>query len=67
MVSLSVTAFHGNLFKPMRLQVKSNWQTDVLDKLASICVKIEMKLQGAMDSISQACDSYNLTISMKNA
>ena len=62
--------FDDKLFNLRRLQAKSKVQTGVLDELlySDDMVKnanSEIKMQNGMDRMSQACDSYDLTISTK--
>ena len=62
--------FDGTLFNPRRLQAKSKLQTEVLDEFlfADDMAKgapIEEKMQKGVDQISDSCDSYDLTISIK--
>ena len=62
--------FDGNLFNLRRLQAKSNVQTEVLDEFlfADDMAKgapTEEKMQKGVDHISDSCDSYDLTISIK--
>ena len=61
--------FDGKLFNLRRLQAKSRVQTDGLDKLfyaddLARNAESETKLQGAVDRMSKACDSFHLTISI---
>ena len=63
-------SFDGKLFNLRRLQVKSKVQTDVADELLyaddlAKNAKSETKMQGSMDRRSQACGTYDLTISTK--
>ena len=60
----------GNIFNLRRLQADTKVQTDVLDELLYADdmdknVSSEAKLQKAMDQVSQPCDNYDLTISIK--
>ena len=62
--------FDGKLFHLRRLQAKSKVQTEVLDEFlfADDMVKgapIEEKMQKGVDQVSDSCDSYDLTISIK--
>ena len=62
--------FDGKLFNQRRLQAKSKVQTEVLDEFlyADDMAKgapIEEKMQKGMDQVSDSCDSYDLTISIK--
>ena len=62
--------FDGKLFNLKRLQAKSKVQTDVLDKFlfADNMAKgapIEEKMQKGVNQISDSCDNYDLTISIK--
>ena len=62
--------FDGKLLNLRRLQAKSKMQTDVVDKLLyaddlAENAKSEEKMQGAVDSMSKACDNFQLTISTK--
>ena len=62
--------FDGKLFNLRRLQAKSKVQTEVLDKflfaddMAKGAPK-EEKMQKGVDQISDSCDNYDLTISIK--
>ena len=63
--------FDGKLFKVRRLQAKSKVQTEVLDEFlfADDMAKgapTEEKMQKDVDQVSDSCDSYDLTISIKN-
>ena len=64
--------FDGKLFNlARRLQAKSKVQTEVLDEFlfADDMAKdapSEEKMQKGVDQVSDSCDSYNLTISIKN-
>ena len=63
--------FAGKLFNRRRLQAKSKVQTEVLDEFlfADDMAKgapTEEKMQKGMDQVSDSCDSYDLTISIKN-
>ena len=60
--------FDGKLLNLRRLQAKSKVQKDVVDKLLyaddlAENAKSEEKMQGAVDSMSKACDNFQLTIS----
>ena len=62
--------FDGKLFNLRRLQAKSKVQTEVLDEFlfADELAKgapTEEKMQKGVDQISDSCDSYDLTISIK--
>ena len=62
--------FDGKLFNLRRLQAKSKVQTEVLDELlfADDMAKgapTEENLQKGVDQVSDSCDSYDLTISIK--
>ena len=62
--------FDGKLFNPRRLQAKSKLQREVLDEFlfADDMAKgapTEEKMQKGVDQISDSCDSYDLTISIK--
>ena len=62
--------FDGKLFNLRRLQAKSKVQTEVLDQFlfADDMAKgapIEEKMQKGVDQVSDSCDSYDLTISIK--
>ena len=62
--------FDGKHFKLRRLQAKSKVQTEVLDEFlfADGLAKgapTEEKMQKGMDQVSDSCDSYDLTISIK--
>ena len=62
--------FDGKLFNLRRLQAKSMVQTEVLDKFlfADDIAKgapTEEKMQKGVDQVSDSCDSYDLTISIK--
>ena len=61
--------FDGKLFN-LRLQAKSKVQTEVLDEFlfADEMVKgapTEEKMQKGVDQVSDSCDSYDLTVSIK--
>ena len=62
--------FDGKLFNLGRLQAKSKVQTEVLDEFffADDMAKgapTEEKMQKGVDQVSDSCDSYDLTISIK--
>ena len=62
--------FDDKLLNLRRLQAKSKVQTDVVDKLLyaddlAENAKSEVKMQGAVDCMSKACDNFKLTISTK--
>ena len=62
--------FDGKLFNLRRLQAKSKVQTEVLDEFlfADNMAKgapTEEKTQKGVDQVSDSCDSYDLTISIK--
>ena len=62
--------FDGKLFNLRRLQTKSKVQTEVLDEFlfADDIAKgapTEEKMQKGVDQVSDSCDSYDLTISIK--
>ena len=62
--------FDGKLFNLRRLQTKSKVQTEVLDEFlfADDMAKgapAEEKMQKGVDQVSDSCDSYDLTISIK--
>ena len=60
--------FDGKFFNPRRLQAKSKVQTGVLDEFADDMAKgapTEEKMQKGLDQVSDSCDSYDLTISIK--
>ena len=62
--------FHGKLFNLRRLQAKSKVQTKVLDEFlfADDMAKgapTEEQMQIGVDQVSDSCDSYDLTISIK--
>ena len=62
--------FDGKLFNLRRLQAKYKVQTKVLDELffADDMAKgapTGMKMQKGVDQVSDSCDSYDLTISIK--
>ena len=62
--------FDGKLFNLRRLQTKSRVQTEVLDEFlfADDMAKdapTEEKMQNGVDQVSDSCDSYDLTLSIK--
>ena len=62
--------FDGKLFNLRRLQAKSKVQTEVLDEFlfADDMAKgapTEEKMQKGVDQVSDSCDNYDLTISIK--
>ena len=62
--------FDGKLFNLRRLQAKSKVQTEVLDEFLfadnmAKGVPTEEKMQKGVDQVSDSCDSYDLTISIK--
>ena len=62
--------FDGKLFNLRRLQAKSKVQTEVLDEFlfADDMAKgapTEEKMQKGVDQVSDSCDSYDLTISIR--
>ena len=62
--------FDGKLFNLRRLQAKSKVQTEVLDEFlfADDMAKgapTDEKVQKSVDQVSDSCDSYDLTISIK--
>ena len=62
--------FDGKLFNLGRLQAKSKVQTEVLDEFLFADDKAkgaptEEKMQKGVDQVSDSCDSYDLTISIK--
>ena len=62
--------FDGKLFNLKRLQAKSKVRTEALDEFlfADDMVKgapTEEKMQKGVDQVSDSCDSYGLTISVK--
>ena len=62
--------FDRKLFNLRRLQAKSKVQTEVLDEFlfADVMAKgapTEEKMQKGVESISDSCDSYDFTISIK--
>ena len=64
--------FDGKLFNLRRLQAKSKGWTEVLDEFlfADNMAKVaptEEKMQKGVDQVSDSCDSYDLTISIKKA
>ena len=65
-----VCRFNGQLFN-LKLQAKSEVQTDVLDKLLyaddlAENAKTETKMQGSVDRMSQTCANFHLAISTTN-
>ena len=59
-----------NVFNRRRLQANTKAQTGVLDELLYANgmdknASSEVKMQRAMDQVSQLCDNYDLTISTK--
>ena len=64
--------FDGKLFNLRLLQAKSKVWTEVLDEFlfADSMAKVaptEEKMQKGVDQVSDSCDSYDLTISIKKA
>ena len=62
--------FDGKLFNQRRLQAKSKVQTEVLDESLfaddmAKDVPTEEKMPKGVDQVSDSCDSYDLTISIK--
>ena len=62
--------FDGKLFNLRRLQAKSKVQTEVLDEFLftddmAKGAPTEEKMQKGVDQVSDSCDSYDLTISIK--
>ena len=62
--------FDGKLFNLRRLQAKSKMQTEVLDEFLfaedmAMGAPTEEKMQKGIDQVSDSCDSYDLTISIK--
>ena len=62
--------FDGKLFNLRRLQAEAKVQTEVLDEFlfADDMAKgapTEEKMQKCVDQVSDSCDSYDLTISIK--
>ena len=62
--------FDGKLFNLRRLQAKFNVQTEVLDEFLfaddmAKSTPTEKKMQKCVDQVSDSCDSYDLTISIK--
>ena len=62
--------FDGKLFNLGRLKAKSKVQTEVLDEFLFVddmakVVPTEEKMQKGVDQVSDSCDSYDLTISIK--
>ena len=64
--------FDGKLFNLRRLQAKSKVQTEVLDVFLfaddmAKCAPTEEKMQKCVEQVSDSCDSYDLTISIKRS
>ena len=62
--------FDGKLFSLRRVQAKSKVQTEVLDEFLfaddmAEGAPTEDKMQKGVDQVSDSCDSYDLTISIK--
>ena len=62
--------FDGELFNLRRLQAKSKMQTEMLDEFLFVDAMAkgaptEEKMQKGVDQVSDSCDSYDLTISIK--
>ena len=62
--------FDGKLFNLRRLQAKSKVQTEMLDEFLfgddmAKGAPTEKKMQKGVDQVSDSCDSYGLTISIK--
>ena len=60
--------FDGKLFNSGRLQAKFKVQTEVLDEFLfadDMAAPTEEKMQKGVDQVSDSCDSYDLTISIK--
>ena len=62
--------FDGKFFNPRRLQAKSKMQTEALDEFlfADVMAKdapTEEKMQKGVAQVSDSCDGYDLTISIK--
>ena len=62
--------FDGKLLKLRRLQALSKVQTEVLDEFLladdmANGAQTEEKMQNGIDQVSNSCDSYDLTISIK--
>ena len=62
--------FDGKLFNLRRLQAKFKVQTEVLDEFLfaddmAKGVPTEEKMQNGVDQVSDSCDNYDLTISIK--
>ena len=62
--------FDGKLFNLRRLQAKFKVQTEVLDEFLSADdmakgAPTEKKMQKGVNQVSDSCDSYDLTISIK--
>ena len=67
---IPINRFDGKLFNLRRLQVKLKVQTEVLDEFlfADDMAKgapTEEQMQKGVDQVSDSCDSYDLTISIK--
>ena len=57
--------FDGNLFNLRRLQAKSKVQTEVLDGFLFADDTTDETMQKGVDQVSDSCDSYDITISVK--
>ena len=62
--------FDGKLFNLRRVQAKPKVQTEVLDEFLfaddmAKCAPTEEKMQKGLDQVSNSCDSYDRTISIK--
>ena len=62
--------FDGKFFNLKRLQAKSKVQTEVLDEVLfandiAMGAPTEEKMQKGVGQVSDSCDSYDLTISIK--
>ena len=62
--------FDGKLLNLRRLQAKSKVQTEVLDEFLfaddiAMGAPTEQKMQKGVDQVSDSCDSFDLTISIK--
>ena len=62
--------FDGKLFNLRRLQARSKVQIEVLDKFLfavdmAMGAPTEKKIQKGVDQVSDSCDSYDLTMSIK--